>query len=295
MKKILALTLTSLLIIGGVGTAVSATAETDNLPTTQAEAAIVQNNLYLVPGTYVAGGEKIENGISSGATKLTVDESAKIFTENAYLCTLSVGDELPVPTSTRVDKDGKAYAFNGWWTIVDATVTYFDKVPELSENTFLYADWRADLSQRKDPVEVDDSTIAKPMHYMSIQRAATGETDILSLRVSGTNDLNADKLIYGAPVEIYNDWFELNPGDIITVYATGLGGSEESQLVPLEGAGQKITLEVGASGNDTGNYLSVYSATSMRYRTILSTRNFRIYIKFYSGGRNMAVYMEPMD
>lgn len=284
------------MLIGGAGMAVSATAESNGLPSTQAEAATEQNNLYLVPGTYMKNGQKVENNISSGADKLSAEQCEAILTENAYLCTLSKGDALPAPTSERVDKDGNAYTFNGWWSIVDATVTYFDKVPELSETTYLYADWRADLSQRKDPVIPDASTTVQPLHYMSIKRAKTGEEEKVVLRVSGT-DVSAEALGYGRPVQLYNGWFELNPGDVITVYTAGLDDSAEAQVAPLDVAGRAITLENNGEGtNITANYLTAsLTDATMTYRKSLKKRHFRIYIKFQSAGAKMLVYMEPMD
>lgn len=116
MKRILAVVLTSVLLTGGSVSAVSANATTEALPVSQMETvAEMQNNLYLVPGTYMSGGVKVENTVTSGATKLTSDECEEILTDNAYLCNLSVGDSLPVPTSERVDKNGVPYKFNGWW------------------------------------------------------------------------------------------------------------------------------------------------------------------------------------
>lgn len=300
MKKILALTLTGLLAFGGAavsaGTAKAATAETA-APQTEVSAS-AQANLYLVPGTYALDGQTVENTISSGAQKLGEEQCAEIFTENAYLCTLSKGAALPTPLSERVDQEGNAYQFNGWWTIVDATVTYFDKVPDISETTYLYADWRADLSQRKDPVTPDESTTVQPLHYMSVKRAKTGETETVILRVSGTDVASADTLGYDRPVQLYNGWFELSPGDIITVYTAGLGGSTEAQIAPLNVAGRSIMLESSGDGsNATANYLtsSVADEPVLTYRKSLKTRHFRIYIKFQSAGAKMLVYMEPMD
>lgn len=299
MKKILALTLTGLFVFGGSGVAV-AMAESVEPPASQTEASAPeaeQKGLYLVPGTYVSGGVNVENAIPSGAQKLTAEQCEAIHTVNAYLCTLSEGETLPVPTSERTDKNGTAYKFNGWWSIVDATVTYFDKVPAASETTYLYADWRADLSQRKDPVVPDESTSVQPLHYMSIKRAKTGETETVTLRVSGTDVTNADTLGYDRPVQLYNGWFELNPGDVITVYTAGLGGSTEAEVAPLDVSGRGITLENNGDGsNVTASFLtaSVTDATMM-YRKSLKTRHFRIYIKFQSEGAKMTVYMEPMD
>lgn len=299
MKKIVAFTLTSLLVLSGAavtaGTAATATAEAS---APQTEVGAPAQNLYLVPGTYSLDGEKVANTISSGATKLDEDECAKIFTENAYLCTLSKGETLPVPSSERADGDGNVYRFNGWWSIADATVTYFDKVPEISETTYLYADWRADLSQRRDPVTPDVSTTVQPAHYMSVRRAKTGEEETVILRVSGTDVSTAEKLGYDRPVQLYNGWFELNPGDVITVYATGLGDSAEALPAPIEGSGRSITLESSGDGsNVTASYLtsSVEGEPTLTYRKSLKKRHFRIYIKFQSGGTKMLVYMEPMD
>lgn len=291
MKKILALTLTGMLALGGGGAVIaSAQPAPENLPAAQ-ESVAEKGKLYLVPGTYIADGIKVENTVD-GAQKLAAEECDAIFTENAYVCTLAEGAALPAPASER-----EGYSFNGWWTISDATVTYFDKVPALTETTFLYADWRADLSQRKDPIEPNETTTVKPQHYMSITRAATGETEIITMRVSGAVEPTAVALGYGRPVQLYNGWFELCPGDKISVYTVGLGEEAEAQLAPLDVTGRKITLENSGDGaNVTGSYITASTATAeLTYRKVLKTRHFRIYVKFYSKGSEMAVYLEPMD
>ena len=299
MKKILALTLSGILVLGSSAIAIAAAADTDSSAPVQAEVTAAENNnLYLVPGTYASDAGTVENVIPSGATKLTDEECAEIFTPNAYLCNLAKGAKLPQPASERVDKNGTPYSFNGWWTIVDATVTYFETVPEITETTYLYADWRADLSQRKDPVKVDDSTIVKPAHYMSVTRAATGETEILTLRVSGSSDMNSMPLGYGAPVELYNGWFQLNPGDTITVYSMGLDDSEEAQVAPLDVSGRSIILESSGDGKTkTADYLisSISPEPTLTYKKSLKKGYYRIYIKFQSKGARMLVYMEPMN
>lgn len=297
MKKLLALTLTGLLVLGGSGFAV-ATAETSPVrPDLQADiTSSEKSNIYLVPGTYTENGTVAENVISSGATKLTESECGEIFTDNAYICNLSAGDKLPVPQSTRKDKDGNSYSFNGWWTIVDATVTYFDTVPDTEETTFLYADWRADLSQRKDPVITDESTAVQPEYYMSILRKETQKTEIVRLYVSGTDASSALQFGYGAPVQFYNDWFELSEGDEITVYTKGLGGSEKPCVSPIEVNGKcEITFDKSATeNNDTADYLERTGDTTVTY-TASETKHFRIYVKFYDEGATMTVYMQPKE
>lgn len=295
MKKILALALTSILVLGGSGAAVAAFAETS--PAAPQTEAAAQNKLYLVPGTYTAGGVKTKNAVPTGASALSDEECAEIYTENSYICSLAAGEKLPTPTSERKDKDGNAYAFNGWWTIVDATVTYFETVPEIAETTFLYADWRADLSQRKDPVAPDESVVVKTRYYMSIERAATGKTEEVALLVSGTDVPNAETLGYSAPVQLYNDWFELSEGDKITVYTAGLG-TEEVLQAPIT-TGEKspvITLENSAAeNNDTKDYLENVKGSQTITYIATSARHFRIYIKFYDGGSTMTIYMQPQD
>ena len=300
MKKVFALVLIVLLLCSS-GAVFAVALSADDTAAPQADNA--QGKLYLVPGTYVLGGNKVLNTVSSGAQKLTQEQCDEIFTDNAYLCTLSQGASLPKPASERKDKEGNAYSFNGWWAIVDATVTYFDKVPAVNGTMFLYAAWRADLSQNKAPVIPDENAPITAAHYMKIKRAATGETETFILRVSGTDMSSAEQLGYGSPVQLYNEWFLLNQGDVITVYTTGLDNSSETPvIVPLLISGNReVNLEAAGDGsNDTANYLSAKVPQNIYQNPSLTciaetSRHYRIYIKFYDKGSNMAVYMEPMD
>ena len=299
MKKLLALSLTVLLSLGGTGVALASTSPEEVSPLAQAEAtAVEQNSLYLVPGTYKEGGVVVENTIASGAQKLSEEKCDEIFTENAYLCTLSEGDALPVPSSERVDKNGEKYSFNGWWTIVDATVTYFDKVPKLSETTFLYADWRADLSQRKDPVAPEPGEVVEPNHYLMITHKS-GDKEKIVLRKSGTDIPTAMDLGYGYAVQLLNQ-ITLVEGDKIEVYTTGLDKTKEDPVpAPIgEHLSREIQLEAnGAGTNNTADFLTADRGTS-RTNPCMKVKEgvngtFNIYIKFFGGGSSMAVYMEP--
>lgn len=299
MKKMLALTLVCLLVF--CGTSVAFAADVISADGSAAQAPSEQHKLYLVPGVYLSDGQKVENAIASGAQKLTLEQCDGIFTENAYLCDLKEGSDLPVPTSRRADKNGNPYVFNGWWTITDSMITYFDKVPAVTQTTFLYADWRADLSQRKDPVAPDENPQINSPHYMTVKRA-DGKTETLVLRVSGTDRDNAEQLGYGSPVQLYNEWFELSKGDVITVYTKGLDNSDSPKVAPvLINNYREIALESSGDGsNVTANYLSSYAPLSKRENPSMTciaeaSRHYRIYIKFFFGGSSMAVYMEPMD
>ena len=294
MKKILTLTLICLLLLSSTGFAIAA-AVTNDSSASQARATVPQ--VYLVPGTYMSGGSKVENTISSGATKLTAAECDAIFTENAYLCTLSTGDKLPTPNSQRKDKDGNKYTFNGWWTIVDATVTYFDKVPAFTVTTFLYADWRADLSQRMDPIIPEGGEIVEPNHYLSITHADK-TTEIIALLKGATDQLNAEQLGYGYAVQLFKEGLELKPGDVISVYTTGLGDGKV-QIAPIgEHTSREINLEADINkGNYTSNYFTADKGSARRTPTLTynasTAGRYNIYIKFFNGGNIMAVYMEP--
>lgn len=305
MKKILALGLTGMLLTCGTVTAASANASAQPAPAPQAEVsetATQTNKLYLVPGTYPSGGQKVKNAITAaGATALTDAECEEIFTENAYLCTLSEGDTLPVPASTRTDKDGKAYSFNGWWTIIDATVTYFDKVPALSETTFLYADWRADLSQRKDPVIPEAGETVEPSHYIMIKRTGASESLRVTLHKAFTSMMNAETLGYLYPVELYVEGLELQPGDVITVYTTGLKDGDSAVISPVLDANNSREIQLEKSGDkpvDTADYFTADEGSLRRNPKLTyiaeEAGSFKLYIKYFSKGSTMAVYMEPM-
>lgn len=296
MKKILALALTGLIALGGTSVALSAKASAD---APQASAQTEQNTVYLVPGTYTQNGKKVENTIPTGAQKLTSAECEEIYTENAYLCTLSAGETLPTPVSERVDKEGNAYSFNGWWTIVDATVTYFNTVPEVSETTYLYADWRADLSQRMDPVEPDPEDVVEPNHYMMVKHS-DGTEDRIILRASSTDVTSALGLGYGYPVQLSTQ-LTLMPGDTFVVWTTGLTSSEDPVKAPYadrNNTTRRFQIEANGTGtNDTANYLS---ASGINYREIptisyiaSTTGTYNIYLKFFGKGETMAIYMEP--
>lgn len=298
MKKFLAVTLVCLLLLCSTGVVIATALTSDG---SDVKAAATKQTLYLVPGTYVSNGTKVNNTISSGATKLSQEDCDAIFTDNAYLCDLAVGEKLPIPTSDRVDKEGNPYTFNGWWAIVEATITYFDKVPDANVTNFLYADWRADLSQRRDPIDPDGEE-TEVVHYMEVKRAATGETDKIILRAGPTDMTNAEKLGYGYAVQLYAYKFELCPGDKVSVYTIGLLAGDEPKLAPIARSSsdhREISLESSTqNGNVTANYLTADVPSYWRSPiTITCTadvaRNYDIYIKFFSGGTTMAIYMEP--
>ena len=294
MKKILALTLTGILAVAGAATAAACKVNKPEQP--------AQEKVYFVPGTYISDGEKQENVITSGAVKLSEEDSAAMFIENVYNCTLPAGANMPVPTSQRTDSENNPYTFNGWWTIVNATVTYYDKVPSVTETTIFYADWRADLSQRKDPVLPEPGVEVEPDHYLMIKHDGVEELEKVTMREQATNMMSAEDLGYGYPVELCVMGLELKPGDILTVYTTGLSDAEKAEMAPVLDKDKHRSIQLESSTekvNDTADYLSAPMLTNWRIEPILTylgteTGYFNIYIKFFSGGSTMAVYMEPM-
>lgn len=308
MKKLATIALSALLVLGFAFTGATFTATattTEQNAATQAETA----NVYLVPGSYEnSNRETVYNTIASGATKLTDGESAAIHTPNAYKCTLSAGDELPVPVTTKAD-----VTFNGWWTIENAEIVYHKTLPEADGTVYLYADWRADLSQSKDPIIPDADAEQNYPHYMEITRAATGRKEKIQLFVSGTDVPNAEKAGYGGPVQFYNEWFLLQPGDEMRIYISNLYGKEATLAPQFRSSQRKVTFEANLS-NSTGNWLkqlsdsdapnftgdysnSIHGEPRSSYTGSKATveHHFRIYIKFYDGGGTMTVYMENQD
>lgn len=296
MKKILALTLAGILTLGGAAMLTACKKRTDDGP---------NGTVYLVPGTYVSDGETVVNTLNSGARKLTDEQCGEINTENAYLCTNSKGSSLPKPSSARTDADGNVFEFNGWWTIVNATVAYYSTVPEVAETEtlFLYADWRAPLSQPKDPIIPEGGEVSEHDHYMIIKHADETQDKITLVR-AWADTASAEKLGYKYAAELTTQAFTLTPGDKIYVYTTGLPAEKEedankAQLAPIHPNG--CTIDLSASGdmtNDTADYLSATAPTTFRGEPYLTYKAeeaglYNIYIKFFTGGTNMSVYLEP--
>ncbi len=292
--KIITMGLAAALAFGMTGgsMAIAETTATD----TETDAA----KIYLVPGEYAA--------VETGATKLTEEQCAEIFTPNAYLCEVAAGEKLPTATTER-----EGYTFNGWWGIEDATVTYYETVPSVTETTFLYADFRTALSQPRDPIVPDEGAVQEYEHYMEVTRAATGEKERVPLLVSGTDVSNAEQAGYGRPVQFYNEWFILQPGDELRIYVSNVYGSEAALAPQMRNTQRKVTLEAGTT-NSTGNWLkcgtdsddpnfsgdyalSVHGEPRMNYvgKRATEEHHFRIYIKFYDNGGTMTVYMENQD
>jgi uncharacterized repeat protein (TIGR02543 family) len=224
------------------------------------------------------------------------------------LCTVQEGQTLPVPATTR-----EGYAFNGWWTIEDASVMYHDTVPEATEPVFLYADWRAELSQPMDPVNPPADAEEEIPYYMEITRAATGRKELVALYVSGTDIPNAEQFGYGGPVQLYNEWFLLQPGDIMRIYVSELYGSQPT-IAPQVRNNQAYAKLESNQANSTYDWIMAktgediyhdgihgaetnfgrYDDPAFGYVGTKATEEhyFRIYIKFYDGGGSMTIYME---
>lgn len=301
MKKVIAIVMTCMLLTAISAGAVIASAQTREVKATE-------NVVYLVPGSYVdyLTKTKHDNTVGSGAKKLTEEECGEINTPNAYLCELAAGENLPAPVTER-----EGYTFNGWWTIKQATVTYYTTVPDLKGVTYLYADWRVDLSQPKDPIIPSDGQEVQYEHYMQITRAATGEVVKIPLFVSGTDVPNAVQAGYGGPVQFYNEWFQLSEGDDVEFYISRVYGNLPV-LSPQNVVGKrKITLESSGVSSTASNLkclvkgeipdysfsgdYSVATTGEPALRCIRpGTNTYRIYVKFYDYGGTMTIYMEKL-
>ncbi len=301
MKKFLTVAVSAVLAFGCISGA--AYSETH----AEAAGATEEHAVYLVPGSYTdkKTGQTVYNTVD-GATKLTDEESEAISTPNVYRFD---GEALPEPATTR-----EGVVFNGWWTIEDAEIVYHETAPETSKTVYLYADWRADLSQPKDPIIPDEGEEVVYAHYMEITRALTGKKEKVQLFVSGTDVPNAVQAGYGGPVQFYNEWFLLEPGDMVRIYVSKVYGAEPTLAPQLRGA-RKITMESGWLKPQTddatsqtngfpGDYAnSIHGEPRMLYsgkKTPYSTEepqahHCRIYVKFYDNGGTMTVYVQNQD
>lgn len=274
MKKIFTIGLSASLIAACfTGTALTAAAA--EMPAPAAETAQV----YLVPGA------------GNALTGLeTADASALHMEGNVYIAP-AAGSALPTPTTTKTDDEGDAFTFNGWWYIVDATVTYTATVPEVKEDTYLYADFRADLSQRKDPVAPQGGEAQEDKNYLIITHA-DGTEDKIPLLISGTDVADAMDAGYGSPVQFFNEWFTLQKGDLIKVYVTGIYEGDDPVWAPkdggvtFEGGGKSVSSDWVGTYDRTGGYTMYYIPEE--------THIFRVYIKFKSSGKTMTFYIEKL-
>ena len=269
--------------------------------------------VYLVPG----------EGNSLEGTPLTAEETAALHMEGKVYKAGAAGSALPTPTTTKTDRTGASFAFNGWWYIKDATVTYVDVVPAEDEITYLYADFRAALSQHSDPVApAGDTATSTPEHYMRVVRAETGEVELIPLHVSGTDVSNAVHAKYTGPVQWYNEWFVLYPGDVVSYWFTGIYGSTPMYGPRPRHTPQSCDILLNSSGQygTTGQYMQFYNddaallddaqqsrkyftanslgeAPALSYTGPMATQAyvFRIYIQFYDEGGHMTLYMENLS
>ncbi len=295
-------------------TAAPTASETNASPAAETKAAA---QVYLVPGV----------GNSLSGTPLTAEDTAALHMEGEVFKAGAVGSQLPTPTTTKTDRNNQPFVFNGWWTITDATVTYYTTVPEVEETTYLYADFRASLSQHKDPVAPSGGGAASLEHYMLVTRAATGKEEKIPLHVSGTEVSNAVHAGYDKPVQWYNEWFVMEPGDTVSYWFSGVYGAQ-----PMYGPRPRHTpvscdILLNASGQygQTGQYMQYvnddYDANdtdhssrghqnryffnandadeppTLSYTGPMATQPyvFRIYIQFYDEGGHMTLYMENLS
>lgn len=300
MKRLMALFVMGVLVACSGASIVTASAtEEPSAAAPTVQTAVPQSSesgqVYLVPG---------EGGSVSGATKLTDSERAALFLETDGYYAGNTGETLPAAITTRTAKDGGELTFNGWWGIVDATVTYFTEVPAVTETFYLYADFRADLSQPMEPVKPTND-VEVLANYIEITRGATGKTETIGLYVSATEVPNAvGSTHYGGPVQFYNEWFELSPGDSFKVFVSCVFSSPAAgaQQCPRR-ANNAYSVQLESSGtNSTGNIITATHATESfkleeRYFICKASavHNYRMYIKFYDAGGTMTVYMQAMD
>ncbi len=314
MKKLLSIAMATALVATCATAAIGASAAEGAAPAPAQETAQV----YLVPGSwYDAASKETKYNTVEGLTALTTEEKQALHLEegpNVYKAG-AAGTELPDPVTEKKDKEGEPFVFQGWWYIENATVTYAETVPEVKEDLYLYADFRAALSQRHEPAAPTEQVGGGEKNFMLITHE-DGTEDIVPLLVSGTDAWAVDDMGYGTPVQFFNEYFTLRKNDRIKVYLTNIdpeNGDKEPVAYPkpLVGPSYKYfpnMLEASGS-NRTSNYLFADSygldgsgvvedgeEFAMAYIP-QETMTFRIYIKVNYGSSStksgqLSVYME---
>ncbi len=312
MKKLLSIAMATALFAGcTAGIALSVTAE-------DAPAATPAAQVYLIPGSwYDAAAKETKYNTVEGATALSAKEKGELHLEaepNVYKAG-AVGEQLPTPVTEKTDKEGEPFVFQGWWYIVNASVTYTDVVPETEQPLYLYADFRAALSQRHEPAAPTEQVGGGEKNFMLVTHEDDTQ-EVIPLLVSGTDAWAVDDMGYGTPVQFFNEYFTLRKNDRIKVYLTNVDPENgDAKPVaypkPLVGPTYKYfpnALEASGS-NRTSNYLFADSygldgsgvvedgeEFEMAYIQQV-TMTFRIYIKVNYGSSStksgqLSVYIE---
>lgn len=260
MKKLLSIAMATALAVTCTAGIAAGTAAAEVTPAPAAETAQV----YLVPGSwYDAAAKTTKYNTVEGATALSADEKTALHLEaapNVYKAG-AAGTTLPTPATTHTDAEGEPFVFQGWWYIEDATVTYTETVPSVKEDLYLYADFRAALSQRHEPAAPTEQGGGGEKNFMLVTHE-DDTTDVVPLLVSGTDAWAVDDMGYGTPVQFFNEYFTLRKNDRIKVYLTNVdpeNGDAEPVAYPklLVGPSYKYfpnALEASGS-NRTSNYL----------------------------------------
>ncbi len=108
-----------------------------SLPAVSQSAAGDEHKVILNPGWNFDGGTKKLNTIEDAG--VTAADAATYRADNAYICTVAAGEELPKPTAGK-----SGLTFVGWRYPKDGelvTITTMPAAASLSENLYLYAHW----------------------------------------------------------------------------------------------------------------------------------------------------------
>ncbi len=313
MKKLLSIAMaTALAVTCTAGIAVG-TAAAEEMPAPAAETAQV----YLVPGSwYDADAKQTKYNTVEGATALSAEEKTALnFSEAQTVYKAgAAGTTLPTPATTHTDAEGEPFVFQGWWYIQAATVTYTETVPSVKEDLYLYADFRAALSQRHEPAAPTEQVGGGEKNFMLITHEDDTQ-DVVPLLVSGTDVWNVYDMGYGSKVQFFNEYFTLKKNDRIKVYLTDISDGAKHDDVPvpypkphptygyfsytLETSGNNRTsdyLFADSYGLDGSGVVEEGEEPEMAYIP-QETLTFRIYIKVEAGGSGMRenrlqVYLE---
>lgn len=194
------------------------------------------HKVILSPGWYVSGGIQTNNAVDG--TDVTEADGDTYFVDNAYVCNLAAGEDLPEATTTR---DGMTFV--GWRYASEGEIITVAKMPDvtkLESDLYLYAEWAT--SGDIDPDDPDNPDIP--------------DTGNKIMSIGGSlADVEFTKKTSGMPANQEGEYFaenvSLTQGNVLSFKINGANVNleVESGVTAVTGSGSSVT--VAATGTYT--------------------------------------------
>lgn len=216
--------------------------------------------VILCPG-YQHGYGSTPNTVETGAVKLTAAQEEQYWVTNAYLSTVSAGEDLPVAVTTR-----SKTTFAGWVYAKNGIVETVEKMPfaELLESDlYLYAQWNTEGGGSVDP-----NPNPNPEPDKGTGMVVNGELQNMVLNTGNTTTteywLGADRSV------------KLTKGDTVTLQVDGQ---------PIKAFVDPSS--IGVDKSDTSHALSSFKITT--------TGAFTVYLRANKDGTFTVEFTGPSD